>query len=155
LAMGILLGAGWLGTTCLDEWQIGVLGIAAGFTIFLSGGGRYSLDRYIVRQNLSAKWSTMFSKLGSGDLKMTTTVLRLTALSGAIFIFFLTRATKQYFHGGVWGKLHNLSVRPHVTITDGQIHENQLAFTVFRDQGADVYGSFLIAVRVKDEQGLV
>uniref|UniRef100_UPI00260D688C TQO small subunit DoxD n=1 Tax=Fluviicola sp. TaxID=1917219 RepID=UPI00260D688C len=37
LALGILLGSGWLGTTCLDEWQIGVLGVAAGFTIFLSG----------------------------------------------------------------------------------------------------------------------
>ena len=28
LAFGILLGSGWLGTTCLDEWQIGVLGVA-------------------------------------------------------------------------------------------------------------------------------
>ena len=25
LATGILLGSGWLGTTCLDEWQIGIL----------------------------------------------------------------------------------------------------------------------------------
>ena len=48
LAFGILLGSGWLGTTCLDEWQIGVLGIAAGFTIFLSGGGKYSLDHYFI-----------------------------------------------------------------------------------------------------------
>ena len=39
LATGILLGSGWLGTTCLDEWQIGILGATAGFTIFLSGGG--------------------------------------------------------------------------------------------------------------------
>ena len=31
LATGILLGSGWLGTTCLDEWQIGILGVAAGF----------------------------------------------------------------------------------------------------------------------------
>ena len=44
LAFGILLGSGWLGTTCLDEWQIGILGVSAGFTIFLSGGGKYSLD---------------------------------------------------------------------------------------------------------------
>lgn len=34
LAMGILLGSGWIGTTCLDEWQIGVLGIATGFVLF-------------------------------------------------------------------------------------------------------------------------
>ena len=47
LATGILLGSGWLGTTCLDEWQIGILGVAAGFTIFLSGGGKYSVDHLI------------------------------------------------------------------------------------------------------------
>ena len=44
LAFGILLGSGWLGTTCLDEWQIGILGVSAGFTIFLSGGGKYFLN---------------------------------------------------------------------------------------------------------------
>ena len=33
LAMGILLGSGWIGTTCLDEWQIGVLGVAGGFIL--------------------------------------------------------------------------------------------------------------------------
>lgn len=37
LAFGILLGSGWLGTTCLDEWQIGILGLAGGFTLFLTG----------------------------------------------------------------------------------------------------------------------
>ena len=50
LATGILLGSGWLGTTCLDEWQIGILGVAAGFTIFLSGGGKYSVDHLIERK---------------------------------------------------------------------------------------------------------
>ena len=35
LAMGILLGSGWIGTTCLDEWQIGVLGVSSGSLIFL------------------------------------------------------------------------------------------------------------------------
>ncbi|HEY9177067.1 MAG TPA: TQO small subunit DoxD [Flavipsychrobacter sp.] len=153
LAMGILLGAGWLGTTCLDEWQIGVLGIAAGFTIFLSGGGRYSVDYYIDKQRMGEKWKAIFAKLGSGDLNMSTTALRRIALAGAVFIFLLTLGTNQYFHGGVWGKLHNLSVRPHITLSDATIQENQLAFTVFRDEGADVYGSFLIGVRLKNEQG--
>ena len=54
LAFGILLGSGWLGTTCLDEWQIGILGVAAGFTIFLSGGGKYSLD-HLFQSKLSKK----------------------------------------------------------------------------------------------------
>ena len=50
LAMGILLGSGWLGTTCLDEWQIGTLGIATGFTLFLSGSGCFSLDYYFIKK---------------------------------------------------------------------------------------------------------
>ncbi|WP_369127108.1 TQO small subunit DoxD [Mycolicibacter arupensis] len=28
-----------MGTTCLDEWQIGILGVAGGLLLFLSGGG--------------------------------------------------------------------------------------------------------------------
>ena len=155
LALGILLGAGWLGTTCLDEWQIGVLGIAAGFTIFLSGGGRYALDHYIGRRPITEKWRNIFSKIGSGNLNLSNKALQRTALTGAALIFLLTLATNQYFHGGVWGKLHNLSVRPHVTITDATLKNDQLTFTIFRDQGADVYGSFLIAVRLKNEQGVI
>ncbi|WP_313566949.1 TQO small subunit DoxD, partial [Empedobacter sp.] len=46
LAMGILLGSGWIGTTCLDEWQIGVLGLAGGFTLFQAGSGKISLDYF-------------------------------------------------------------------------------------------------------------
>lgn len=53
LAFGILLGSGWLGTTCLDEWQIGILGVAAGFTIFLTGGGKFSLDHLLFRRIIS------------------------------------------------------------------------------------------------------
>ncbi|MBX9449284.1 MAG: hypothetical protein KL787_06015 [Taibaiella sp.] len=66
LALGILLGSGWLGTTCLDEWQIGVLGVAAGFVVWMSGGGRFSLDqRFILKAHpwTRKKW---WSWLASG-----------------------------------------------------------------------------------------
>jgi len=65
----------------------------------------------------------------------------------------LTLLTNQYFHGGVWGKLHNLSVRPRVTIGSPVVNNNTLSFTVFRDKGPDVYGSFLIRVTLKDGAG--
>src|SRR5690606_21358857 len=70
LAMGILLGSGWLGTTCLDEWQIGVLGVASGFTIFMTGGGKFSLDEYFIHKNVSFSRSTWFGFLGSGVLPL-------------------------------------------------------------------------------------
>lgn len=50
LAMGILLGSGWIGTTCLDEWQIGILGVSSGFVLFLTGSGVYSLDQYFIKK---------------------------------------------------------------------------------------------------------
>lgn len=153
LAFGILLGSGWLGTTCLDEWQIGVLGVAAGFTIFLSGGGKYSLDEYFIRKNKSFATAKWFRFLGSGMLPLKEKVLNKTVFVGAIFIFGLTLFTNQYFHGGVYGTLHNLSVRPHVTISNAKIQDETLSFTVFRDEGADVYGSFLIGIKLKGENG--
>jgi uncharacterized membrane protein YphA (DoxX/SURF4 family) len=150
LALGILLGSGWLGTTCLDEWQIGVLGVAAGFTVFLSGGGKYAWDEYLIRKKIvsNKKW---FPLLGSGDLPIKKNILNKIILIGSIFIIGLTLFTNQYFHGGVYGKLHNLSVHPHITISNAHIQNENLSFTVFRDEGADVYGSFLIGIKLIDE----
>lgn len=153
LATGILLGSGWLGTTCLDEWQIGVLGVASGFTIFLTGGGRFALDAVLANKTVgSKKWFRIFN---SGTLPLQATHLKKVVLLGSIGIFSLTLFTNQYFHGGVYGTLHNLSVRPHVTITNTQLNHDELSFTVFRDEGADVYGSFLIGVQLIDSEGNV
>jgi hypothetical protein len=33
--MGIILGSGRIGTTCFDEWQFGVVGIATAFLLSL------------------------------------------------------------------------------------------------------------------------
>lgn len=49
LSAGILFGAGWLGPTCLDEWQIGAFGIAGGAGLMLGGGGALSLDAWLAR----------------------------------------------------------------------------------------------------------
>ncbi len=70
LAMGILLGSGWIGTTCLDEWQIGVLGVAGGFTLFLTGSGLYSVDNWLMKRNVGFTQKKWFTLLGSGELKL-------------------------------------------------------------------------------------
>ncbi|MEJ2673172.1 MAG: TQO small subunit DoxD [Deltaproteobacteria bacterium] len=54
LSLGILLGSGWLGSTCVDEWQIGIAGIGTGLVILSLGAGVFSLDQLflkIVNQN--------------------------------------------------------------------------------------------------------
>jgi thiosulfate dehydrogenase [quinone] large subunit len=147
LSAGILLGSGWIGTTCLDEWQIGVLGLAAGFSLFLSGGGPISLDGLFRSSSARLNW------LASGPLGWRPARLRQTAIAGALFIFFVTLFTNQYFHGGVWGKLHNKSVRPKLEITGASLSRQQLSFEIFRVEGVDVYGSFLIGIALQDAAG--
>lgn len=151
LAMGILLGSGWLGTTCLDEWQIGILGIAAGFNIFLSGSGKYSLDYFFQKRNYKITRIRLFHWLGSGALPIRRYMLQKIVFTGSLAILSLTLFTNQYFHGGVWGTLHNKSVKPKLEIKQMQISQDSLSFQVYRVEGADVYGSFLIGITLLDE----
>lgn len=150
LAFGILLGSGWLGTICLDEWQIGILGVSAGFTIFLSGGGKYSLDYLLLPKLSKNKWLVW---LTSGELPLSIKQFSKVAISGAVLLFILTLYTNQVFHNGIWGPLHNKSVKPELKISNAKIQEDILTFKVYRIEGADVYGSFLIGITLKDENG--
>lgn len=153
LAMGILLGAGWIGTTCLDEWQIGVLGLATGFTLFFTGGGSFSMDGWIARKYPAATVNKWLNWIGSGSLPINDKLMRNLVIGGSFVILFITLFTNQVFHGGVWGELHNKSVRPKIEISDVQLNNKNLTFEIFRVEGADVYGSFLIGVSLTDENG--
>jgi len=64
LALGILLGSGWLGSICVDEWQIGVLGLAGGFTLMLTGGGRFTIDNRLFVNSPKIRESEMVSLAG-------------------------------------------------------------------------------------------
>lgn len=147
LAFGILLGAGWLGTTCLDEWQIGILGVAAGFAFLLAGGDEYSVDNLLCRKGVGFTRTASFRRLASGELQLAKPVI----LGGAVAVFALALFTNQYFHGGVYGPLHNKSIKPVVEISDAQIIDGQLRFTVHRTEGVDVYGSFLVNVSLLED----
>lgn len=153
LALGILLGSGWLGTTCLDEWQIGVLGVAGGFVLFLTGSGDYSFDHYLMRKNKTFTQRKWFQWLGSGRLPLAQP--KVFVLTGSLIIFGLTLYTNQYFHGGVWGTLHNKSVKPKLEISNISHDNSDLKFEVYRTEGADVYGSFLIGIHILDKNGKI
>lgn len=153
LAAGILLGSGWLGTTCLDEWQIGILGVAGGFSVFLSGGGRFSLDAWMLSRLAFVRNRRWVSFLTSGILPGKPRSLRSFTISGAFLILVLALFTNQAFHQGVWGPLHNKSVKPKIEISDAFLSPERLSFTVYRVEGADVYGSFLIGIHLRDADG--
>ena len=144
LAMGILLGSGWIGTTCLDEWQIGVLGLAGGFTLFQAGSGKISLD-YFFNKNQFIKQENNWNSISFQKY-------RPYFVGFSFFILFVTLFTNQVFHGGVYGTLHNKSVKPKVEITNLKQHQNKVSFDLMRIEGADVYGSFLIQIDFHNHQ---
>lgn len=152
LAMGILLGSGWIGTTCLDEWQIGVLGIATGFVLFLTGSGKYSLDHYLMKNKVNLTQTKTFAWLGSGVLPIRDAIFPKVVLIGSLLIFGMTLMTNQIFHGGLWGTLHNKSVKPKLEITEAMMTHNAISFDVFRTEGVDVYGAWIIGIEVMDSQ---
>ncbi len=153
LAFGILMGSGWLGSTCLDEWQIGILGLAGGFSLFLAGSGGYSVDNYLTGTGLSFTRKKWFPWIASGLLPVNN--LKPLVLFFSFFIFGVALLTNQVFHGGVWGKLHNLSVKPKVEISNVRVEDSNLNFEVYRTEGIDVYGSFLVGIEVLNEKGEV
>jgi len=155
LSLGILFGAGWLGSTCLDEWQIGVLGIISGLVMMVAGADTFSLDKLLL-----SKFPVLIDKrwikyIGSGDIVMSRRVFSLYSLCIAIFSLVITLYTNQIFHGGVWGKLHNLSVKPNIVISDATYNVDRgLSFDLFRDQGIDTYGAFVTRISLKDNNGV-
>lgn len=153
LSAGILAGAGWLGPTCLDEWQIGALGIAGGATVMLGGAGPLSLDAWLVRRWPQLARASWFRLLADPEPRPAAPV----AGALAAFSIVATLATNQVFHGGLWGTLHNDSVRPRVDVVNGQLGANgRLELTLERAVGPETYGAFLVNVRVFDEdEGLV
>lgn len=106
---------------------------------------------YLLLPKLSKnKWLVW---LTSGELPLSIKQFSKVAISGAVLLFILTLYTNQVFHNGVWGPLHNKSVKPELEISNAKIQEDILTFKVYRIEGADVYGSFLIGITLKDENG--
>ncbi|MDU2065488.1 MAG: TQO small subunit DoxD [Sporomusaceae bacterium] len=153
LSFSMLLGAGWLGATCLDEWQIGSFGIAIGVILFMSGSGNFSLDAVIgrrwpswIKQPMSWITSGNFVSEGTGR-KL---IYGLTAFTVIAMLW-----TNQAFVGGLWGPLSNPSAKPHVQIDQISAKGTQVTIKVFRDGGPDTYGAFVTELVAEDANGTV
>jgi thiosulfate dehydrogenase [quinone] large subunit len=150
LSAGILFGAGWLGPTCLDEWQIGCLGIAGGAALMLGGAGGWSLDGWLLARRPAlftrrfVRWAADPAPRPGWRPALVLTAFGVVAMLG----------TNQIFHGGLWGPLRNDSVRPRVDVLDARVDEDgELAVTLERPTGPETYGAFVVELRVLDRRG--
>ncbi|OSS43141.1 Terminal quinol oxidase, subunit, putative (doxD-like) [Desulfurella amilsii] len=152
LSLGILLGSGWLGSTCVDEWQIGIAGISSGLVMFSLGGGIFSLDHILFKDTKSK----LLTFLASNNLRKGESSLKTEGLIFSIIAMFITLYTYQALHGGLYGKLYNLSKVPKVEILNAQIKKNgSLNLTIYRTNGPDTYGAFVEEIAILDNKGNV
>lgn len=152
LSWGILMGSGWIGTTCLDEWQIGAFGVAGGLVLLLTGSGPWSLDAVWQKKWPMAAEKNWLKYLTSGALE--TGKASKLAMVFSVFAIVLTLFTNQAFFSGVWGKPHNPSKQPHITLSNISLQENgDLKLNLYRDGGPDTYGAFIIDIKVKNSKG--
>lgn len=110
------------------------------------------MDNYLIKNNFAITKKKWFAWHGSGILPIKESIFPKVVLIGSLFILGMTLMTNQIFHGGVWGTLHNKSVKPKLEITEGKITNNILSFDVFRTEGVDVYGSWVIGIELFDNK---
>ena len=153
LSLSMLLSAGWLGATCLDEWQIGCFGVGGGLMLAMTGVGWHSFDRLIGER---AGWWTSkpMAWITSGRV-MGVRAGRGVAVALAAFTVFVMLGTNQAFVGGLWGPLSNPSAKPAVKISNVSATGTTLNVTVYRVNGPDTYGAFVTELKGLDAHGTV
>ncbi|MGC9151461.1 MAG: TQO small subunit DoxD [Microbacter sp.] len=150
LSFGILLGSGWLGSTCVDEWQIGIAGIAMGLVVFLTGSDAFSIDYLFFRQQ-----KNKFTFLTSGKLNLNDLQLKRMALFFSFTAIFIALFTYQAFHNGLYGRLFNLSKEPKIEIQNAKLyHDGSLNITLYRTDGPDTYGAFITQIMIMDKNNV-
>lgn len=154
LAIGLMHTAGWLGPTCLDEWQIASLLVTIGGVMALYGGGRFSADAWLMRKRPSLEENTWWKLLAFPSFDTRSPRFRKIAVAIPVILVLYVIATNQVHHGGVWGPLHNYSKKPGITLSEAAIDDNDtFSFTAFRDKGPEAYGSFIVEVTIKNSKG--
>lgn len=153
LAFGLMHSAGWLGPTCLDEWQIASLLILIGVLLAVFGSGGYSLDSYLDRSCERLRNNTAWKRLTRLEVVSESRHLDKIVISVGLTLLIYVVGTNQLLHGGVWGQLHNDSVQPNIVISDFTTSDGKVSFTAFRDKGPETYGAFIVEINMRDNNG--
>jgi hypothetical protein len=123
-----------------------------------SGGGPISLDHVLVRRwpGIRGRASLRVLLGGGTPADRSGSSLYLAALVTAIVVSVITLGTYQVFHNGLWGELYNASKTPHVVLSNPSVDPaGAVSLTMYRNDGPDTYGAFIVRVDVSADGQLV
>lgn len=154
LSVSLMLIFGWMGTTCVDEWNMAVAGFAMGTLLMLTGGGSWSIDEWLAQRYPALGDSRAFRLLCSGPLSLEGT--RRWGIGLGILSIAFTVVSYQYIHGAVISPLH-ARVNPHhygLALSDVQAGGNgAVSFSAYIDAGPDTGKLYLIDAALLNAQG--
>jgi thiosulfate dehydrogenase [quinone] large subunit len=155
LFMSLMFTAGWLGSTCLDEWTVATFGMGIGICLFLAGSGPFSLDSLIFKRFHHIQDHYFWSLLVSPELSFIHDyrIGKRYAMTLSILLLAFVMGTNQYLVGGVYGPFHNPAVAMNVMMHANLQSNGDLALTLYRNQGPDTYGAYIVKVTVQDSHG--
>lgn len=153
----LMLGAGWLGGTCLDEWTLNAFGMGIGICLFLAGSGPYSLDAVISKKTSILTRHRYWKFFLSPELLFIQNYQKVRY--GTLILSFLLLGfvlyTNQHFVGGVYGPFHNPALTVDLKSSAELLENGDLALTIYRNDGPETYGAFIIKVTVENAAGAV
>jgi len=160
LSFILMLMFGWQGATCIDEWTMAASNFAMGITLFLLGGGAYSVDNWIARRHPAVSGKAWFQWLGgSAPLPLSDAAFKKLALSlfwiSVIFIV----GTYSYYRGSVVTPFHGDPTglkAHHIAVADGRLMDGRvLALRIYVDAGTPTVPAHILSIRLLDKNGKV
>jgi uncharacterized membrane protein YphA (DoxX/SURF4 family) len=151
----LMLVFGWMGSTCLDEWTMGVSGVAMSSAVFIAGGGAWALDGLVGRTAFAERnrWTRW---IFSGALSPRS--LRALGLFFAAVAVVFTVGTYQVLFGAVVSPLHErVSFHRHaIALSNVTVApDGAVSFDAYVDAGPDTGAAYIVAARLVDESGAV
>ena len=157
LFTNLMLTAGWLGSTCLDEWTVATFGITLGACLFLAGSGPFSLDSVIYKKYTHLIKHPFWHLFISPELSFIHDYKRgkILAILLSIITLGFVLYTNQHFVGGVYGPFKNPAVDMNIKAHADFNPKGPIDLTLYRDKGPDTYGAFIIDIALKNSQNQI
>ncbi|MEL5847833.1 MAG: TQO small subunit DoxD [Candidatus Igneacidithiobacillus chanchocoensis] len=131
LSFTLMLLFGWQGATCIDEWTMAASNFGMGITLFLVGGGAYSIDNWLLKKKPALAQRAWFRWLGGSEpLPLSDAAFKKLALTLFwIAVVFIVATYSYYrgsvitpFHGDPTGvKIHHIQMRDLQIAPDGSV----------------------------------
>jgi thiosulfate dehydrogenase (quinone) len=153
----LMLMFGWQGATCIDEGTMAACNLAMGATLMLGGGGAWSLDNVLLR-NESRRADSGWFRWASGSMALPLPLpdagFRKLALAVLAFVVVFNVGTYSYYRGSVVTPFHSGPVSPtahHLTLAQATVlPDGSVRFHVALDAGTPEAPVHVVAAALLD-----